>query len=109
MSSEMDRGGGMAGLLRYGIGRLAKKLRPSALLRTRLAHGAMHQSGCQLVDVEMGRHSYCAYDCTIIDCEIGAYCSIASRVTIGGAAHPLDFQQDVIFFHQQLCECGNFA
>ncbi|MGQ5701423.1 hypothetical protein ACUJ46_05165 [Sandaracinobacteroides sp. A072] len=109
MSSEMDRGGGMAGRLRYGIGRLAKKLRPSALLRTRLAHGAMHQSGCQLVDVDMGRHSYCAYDCTIIDCEIGAYCSIANGVTIGGASHPLDFQRGGTFPPHRPSECGNFA
>lgn len=48
-------------------------------------------SGSAFKNVNLGRYSYCGYDCTFMDVEIGAFCSIASRVTIGGAGHPMHF------------------
>ena len=39
----------------------------------------------------MARHSFCGYDCSIINTEIGAFCSISSNVKIGGVAHPVHF------------------
>ena len=39
----------------------------------------------------MGKYSFCGYDCEIINCKIGAYCSIANNVIIGGAMHPINW------------------
>lgn len=48
-------------------------------------------SGTQFYDSSIGRYSYIGYDCSIIKCQIGAFCSISSDVEIGGAQHPLDW------------------
>ncbi len=48
-------------------------------------------SGSSIVNSSFDRHSYCGYDCNIINADIGAFCSIAGRVTIGGAMHPMHF------------------
>lgn len=48
------------------------------------------QSGCQFINSSIGRHSYAAYDCLIINCSIGSFCSIAPGVVIGAAQHPLN-------------------
>lgn len=38
-----------------------------------------------------GKYSFCGYDCTIVNSDIGAFCSIASNVVIGGARHPMEW------------------
>lgn len=48
-------------------------------------------SGTQFYDSSIGKYSYIGYDCSIVKCKIGAFCSIASDVEIGGAQHPLDW------------------
>ena len=52
---------------------------------------AHHESGCTLIGVSFGRHSFCGYDCIIINATVGSFCSLASNVNVGGAAHPLAF------------------
>lgn len=49
------------------------------------------ESGCNIVSVEMGRYSFCGYDCEIVNTEIGSFCSIANNVKIGGARHPIEW------------------
>lgn len=49
------------------------------------------EPGSALINSNMDRHSFCGYDCTILNADIGAFVSIASRVTIGGVAHPMHF------------------
>lgn len=49
------------------------------------------ESGTTIIDSVMDRHSFCGYDCSINNCDIGAFVSIASRVAIGGAKHPMEF------------------
>jgi acetyltransferase-like isoleucine patch superfamily enzyme len=39
----------------------------------------------------MGRHSFCGYDCDILNTEIGSFTSIANCVVIGGARHPIEW------------------
>lgn len=75
----------------YAYNRLLKKLRGSAIRDSRIHPTSSHQSGCTIVRSVFDRHSYCGYDCTFIDCEIGAFCSIANRVTVGAARHPMEY------------------
>lgn len=77
--------------LSYATARLQKRLRFSALRNTVIGFDATVEAGSQVVDTTIGRHSFCGYDCIILNAEIGAFCSIAQEVTIGGAAHPTHF------------------
>lgn len=75
----------------YLISKFLKKARFSAILNSEVSSSAKVESGCLLVKSGLGRHSFCGYDCTIINADIGGFCSIASRVSIGGVAHPVHF------------------
>ena len=44
-----------------------------------------------MLNSTMGRHSYCGYKCTFLDVDIGAFCSIANEVMVGGAHHPVEY------------------
>lgn len=75
----------------YYISRIIKKLRLSAISQSTIHSSSVIESGSQIVSVLMGRHSFCGYDCTILNCEIGSFCSIADQVYIGGSHHPIHF------------------
>ena len=77
--------------LRYLLARTLKKARGSAIDGSEVHGTAKIESGCQIVDSVFGRHSFCGYDCTLLNCEVGSFCSIASRVSVGGPGHPVDF------------------
>lgn len=75
----------------YALARLQKRLRLSAIRNTIIGFDSAIEAGSQVIDTTIGRHSFCGYDCTILNAEIGSFCSIAQNVTIGGAAHPIHF------------------
>lgn len=77
--------------LAYLYARLIKKLRPNAIRDSRIDSTSKVESGCTVVNSTFQRHSFCGYDCSLLNCDVGAFCSIASRVSIGGVAHPLHF------------------
>ncbi len=75
----------------YVFNRLLKKARGSAIRDSRIHATSKVESGSTIVRTTFDRHSFCGYDCMIIDCEVGGFCSIASKVTIGGSRHPMEF------------------
>lgn len=77
--------------LSYILSRLLKKARGSAIADSLIHPTSKIESGSTVVRTTFDRHSFCGYDCTFVDCEIGAFCSIASRVTVGGARHPIEY------------------
>lgn len=80
-----------SGWLRYGLARLQRKMSLSAIKASNIDATSVVESGCQVVSSTMLRHSFCGYDCTILNTKIGAFCSIADNVYIGGSAHPIHF------------------
>jgi acetyltransferase-like isoleucine patch superfamily enzyme len=78
-------------LVLYAVARLQFKARISATRNTILDFDARIEPGSQVVDSKIGRHSFCGYDCIILNAEIGSFCSISRDVCIGGDAHPLHF------------------
>ena len=66
-----------------------KILRGKSILNSKVDKKAKIYSGTQFQDSSLGRYSYVGYDCEIVNCQIGAFCSIANGVIIGGAKHPL--------------------
>lgn len=75
--------------LKYYVAKVVRKSRPPALLNCNIDPTSKIHSGSQLVSVSMGKYSYCAYNCQLVNCTIGAFCSISDNVMIGRAEHPL--------------------
>lgn len=73
------------------INKLMKKARFSAIRSSKISSLATIHSGSTIINSSFDRHSYCGYDCNIINTDIGSFCSIAGRVSIGGATHPMHF------------------
>jgi chloramphenicol O-acetyltransferase type B len=71
--------------------RILKKMRGIAVYESDISKTSKIESGSTVIFSKIDRHSFCGYDCSILNCDIGAFCSIASRVFIGGAAHPIHF------------------
>jgi acetyltransferase-like isoleucine patch superfamily enzyme len=78
-------------MMTYLWAKFAKKVRGSAVLSSRIDPTSKVGSGSQIVNSIFDRHTFCGYDCTIINCRIGSFCSIANGVSIGGARHPMEF------------------
>ena len=81
----------MIDLLSYFFARLIKKARLSAIKNSQIHRTAAIESGSQVVGSAFGRHSYCGYDCTILNTRIGGFCSISDNVVIGGSQHPMHY------------------
>lgn len=77
--------------LSYYHSKLVKKLRGKAIKNSKIHSSSVVFSGCHIVDSVIDRYSYCSYDCQIVSCDIGAFCSISDHVYIGGAEHPMDW------------------
>lgn len=77
--------------LSYLYGKLMKRIQGTCIINSHLGTGAKVGRACNIDGLVMGRYSYCGHDCTISDCEIGAFCSISDHVYIGGAEHPIEW------------------
>ena len=77
--------------LTYLFARLVKKLRMSAIKKSQIHQSAAIESGSQIVGSVFGKHSYCGYDCIILNTRIGGFCSISDNVVIGGSQHPMHY------------------
>lgn len=79
-------------MLRYYYSKFFKKiLRGKSILNSKVDKSAKIYSGTEFYDSSIGRYSYIGYDCEIHSCDIGAFCSIANGLIVGGARHPLNW------------------
>lgn len=53
----------------------------------------------EMTSCKLGRYSYVGQQCFMVNTDIGGFCSIADRVTIGGASHPMDYVSTSPVFH----------
>ncbi len=77
--------------IKYLWAKLFKKIRGTAINNSSIHSTARIESGSHIVNSSFGKYSFCGYDCEIINTSIGAFCSIANNVVIGGANHPIDW------------------
>ena len=77
------------GRIVYAVKRLFSR-KPCAILNSKIDKRASVGDGSQIINSIIGKYSY-AYDCKIINTEIGAFCSIAGGTVIGGGSHPTDW------------------
>jgi len=75
----------------YFWSKLLKKIRFSSLKNCKIDKTSKVESGSNLLNVRMGKHSFCGYNCEISNTDIGAFCSIANGVIIGGGEHPIEW------------------
>lgn len=78
-------------MIEYVFSKLIKKLRGKALRSSFIPPTSKIESGSTVLNTTFGAHSFSGYDCTFIKCEVGSFCSIASKVVIGGARHPIEY------------------
>lgn len=77
--------------IKYIVAKVLKKIRGTAILNSEVHPTSKIESGSHFINSSMGKYSFCGYDCEIINCSIGSYCSIANNVIIGGAMHPMNW------------------
>jgi acetyltransferase-like isoleucine patch superfamily enzyme len=75
----------------YLWAKLLKKSRGSACKGSEVHKSSKIESGSNVRNSTMDRHSFCGYDCEIFNTDIGAFCSIGNRVVIGPGRHPIDW------------------
>lgn len=76
--------------IRYLIAKLITKLHLPAVIDSQIAKTARVGSASHIVSSVFGRYTYCGNFNSIINCEVGNFCSIANNVSIGGASHPME-------------------
>lgn len=94
--------------IKYKITRLFNR-RPAMIKNSIIHKSASVGNGAQIVNSKIGKFSY-AYENRIINAEIGAFCSIAPNVVIGGGAHPTDWiSSSPVFYKGKNILRKNFA
>lgn len=78
-------------MIAYYLSKIIRKIKLSSIKNSIVSKNSKIESGTSFINSSMARHSFCGYDCTILNAEIGSFCSIASNVKIGGVAHPVRF------------------
>lgn len=79
---------------------MKRLLNPPALRNCRIDSTARVCAKSELNTVTVGKYSYIGNDCFMGNVEIGAFCSIADRVCIGGASHPIERVSSSPVFHE---------
>lgn len=75
----------------YYFSKMIKKLRLKAVKDSVVDKTAHIASGCQVQGSTIGKYTAISYDCQIVNCGIGAFCSFGSGIIIGGASHPMEW------------------
>ena len=76
---------------RYIVARILKRMKPTAVRRSSIHPTSKVEGGSQVVGSVFNRHSYCGYDCTFLNVDVGSFCSISDNVFVGGSGHPMHF------------------
>ena len=66
-------------------------LQGKSVLNSKIDKTAKIYSGTEFYDSSIGRYSYIGYNSEVHSCDIGAFCSIANQLIVGGAKHPLNW------------------
>ena len=75
----------------YYWSKFFKKLKGKAIVGSSIHRTSKVEAGSEVVNSTFDKHSFCGYDCEIINTDIGSFCSIANRVIIGGGMHPMEW------------------
>jgi len=85
--------------IQYYFAKFIKYLHIPAIKNSTIHNTSKVASASHVVNTIMHKYSYIGNNCTVIDVQIGSYCSIADNVIIGGASHPIDWASSSPVFH----------
>lgn len=77
--------------IRYIWNRIFKKISSSAITNSKIGYDSKIEAGSQIVNSIINDHSFCGYNCKLINCKVGKYTSIADGVIIGVVQHPYNW------------------
>lgn len=78
--------------LSYLYGKIFKKIvQGKCIIDSRINKTAKVNGGCSVVHSEIGRYTFLGYQCELVNCKVGSFCSIAANAFIGGAEHPIQW------------------
>lgn len=87
-------------MIMYAMARIIKRLQIAAIKNSTIDKHSKIEASSQIVNTKMEKYSYCGYNCKLLNCEIGAFCSISDNVIIGGAQHEYRWiSTSPVFFH----------
>ena len=84
--------------IKYGVARVLTR-KPSAIRGSTIDKTASVGNGAQVVNCKIGRYSY-LYGTSVVQTEIGAFCSIAAGSVIGGGSHPTNWVSSSPVFYK---------
>lgn len=75
-------------------------LHPPALKNCIISHHSAVCGKSELTNCTIDNYTYVGYQCFMVNTDIGKFCSIADRVSIGGAIHPMHYISTSPVFHE---------
>ncbi|WP_320128736.1 CatB-related O-acetyltransferase [uncultured Sphaerochaeta sp.] len=97
-------------LLLYYISKFFKKCSIPAILDSKIANSAKINAGANIVRTTIGKYSYIGNSTSIVNTQIGNFCSIAGGCIIGGASHPIDWvSTSPVFLSGRNCMLKHFS
>lgn len=86
--------------IEYILSKIIKKLHLRAIKDSKIHKTSKVCSGSHLVNVSIGKYSDVGYDCTIVNTDIGAFCSLGANIVVGGANHTVDWASTSPVFNE---------
>ncbi len=84
----------------YYFFKFQKKLRGKAISNSFIHFTSKVEAGSEVINSKFDKHSFCGYNCTLVNVDIGSFCSISNNVVMGGGMHPMDWvSTSPVFYH----------
>lgn len=94
----------------YYFSKLIRKIQIPAIKNSKISKKSKIMAGCHVVNSNVNDYSYVGYDTSIINTNVGKFCSIAGGCSIGGASHPMTWISTSPVFHAgKNCLRKNFS
>ncbi|MBO7179269.1 MAG: CatB-related O-acetyltransferase [Clostridia bacterium] len=77
--------------LSYVLGKLLQFVQIPQIHNSKIDKTSKVRFKSLVVESNIGKHSYISENSTVLYCDIGSFCSVASGCVIGGASHPIDW------------------
>ena len=84
--------------IKYGVARVLNR-KPSAIRGSIIDKKASIGNGAQIVNCNIGKYTY-IYGTSVVNADVGAFCSIAAGSAIGGGSHPTDWVSSSPVFYK---------
>jgi len=85
--------------IKYLISKLLKKMHLPAIKNSVIHNTSKVASASHVLNTTLDKYSYIGNNCTVIETDIGSFCSIADNVILGGASHPINWVSTSPVFH----------